>query len=99
MNTDIKALIPIAKNTIKALKRHFWIILFVLIGGLYGLLIFNINKFNRQEPDNATVAQRIEQVPRPRIDTQTAEKLKKLEDNSQEVRSLFQDARDNPFTE
>lgn len=99
MNLDVATLLPLLKKALRWLKRHFGIILFVTVSILYGFLIFKINAYNRQQPDQAAINQRIDQVKRPRIDQQTAEKLQNLEDSSKEVQALFQDARDNPFVE
>ena len=99
MNIDVHALLPLLRKIARWLKRYFGILLFVSVSMLYGFLIFKINAYNRQQPDPAAISQRIEQVKRPRIDQQTAEKLQNLEDSSKEVQALFQEARDNPFIE
>ncbi len=99
MNIDVHALLPLLRKIARWLKRYFGILLFVSVSMLFGFLIFKINAYNRQQPDPTAVSQRIEQVKRPRIDQQTAEKLQNLEDSSKEVQALFQEARDNPFVE
>lgn len=99
MNKDLKDLKPLLLSILRWLKRYYAIILFTIVAVVYGFIVFQINCINRQQPDDTTVSERIKQVKRPSIDKQTAEKLKNLEDNSQEVRALFQDARQNPFQE
>ena len=86
-------------NVLRWFRRYYAIILFIVVASIYGFMIFQINHFNREQPDETAVAERIKQVKRPSIDKQTAEKLKNLEDNSQEVHALFQGARPNPFQE
>lgn len=86
-------------NVLRWFRRYYAIILFIVVASIYGFMIFQINHFNREQPDETAVAERIKQVKRPSIDKQTAEKLKNLEDNSQEVHALFQGARQNPFQE
>lgn len=99
MNKDLADLKPLIINTIAHIRRHMFTIIFVLAAGLYGFLIWQINVLNHREPNETAVIQGIEQVKRPNIDTQTADKLKALEDNSQDVKALFKTARENPFQE
>ena len=99
MNKDLKDLKPMLIGALRWFKRYYAIILFIIVGSVYGFMIFQINHFNREQPNETAVAERIKQVKRPSIDKQTAEKLKNLEDNSQEVHALFQDTRQNPFQE
>jgi hypothetical protein len=99
MNADLKDIKPLLLRILRWLRRYYALILFVVVGLLYGYIIFQINHFNRQQPTDTAVNERIKQVKRPSIDPQTAEKLKNLEDSSQEVQALFQNARQNPFQE
>lgn len=99
MNKDLADLKPLILKTISWLKRYFKIIVFVVVAVLYGFLIWQINVLNRREPDDTAISEQIQQVKRPNIDTQTADKLKALEDNSQEIQALFKSARENPFQE
>ena len=87
MNLDVKDIVPIAKKYLTSVAQHAGILLFIGIGLFYGFLLFKINAFNRQEPDETGVNQRIQQVKRPFLD------------NSQDVKALFQQARENPFVE
>jgi hypothetical protein len=38
-------------------------------------------------------------VQRPQIDERTVDRIQQLEDRNVEIRSLFEQARDNPFSE
>ena len=99
MNADLKDIKPLLLKAVRWLRRYYALILFTVVGVLYGFIIFQINHFNRQQPSDTAVSERIKQVKRPSIDKQTAQKLESLEDSSQEVRALFENARQNPFQE
>jgi hypothetical protein len=66
---------------------------------LFGFLVFRINQFNRQEPDEDAVTEKLQTVQRPRIDQDALDKIQQLEDQNIQVKSLFRSARDNPFNE
>lgn len=86
-------------SALKGARKHFKTIVFVVVALLYSYLVWQINVLNRRQPDEYAVTQKIKSIKRPSIDVDTAEKLKALEDNSQEVKSLFKQARENPFEE
>lgn len=99
MNKDLADLKPIILKALQGTRRHFKTIVFVVVALLYSYLVWQINVLNRRQPDEGVVTQKIQSVKRPTIDVDTAKKLKALEDNSQEVESLFKQARENPFEE
>lgn len=99
MNLDIKDLKPKLLQTLAWIRRYYALLLFIVVAVLYGYIIFQINHFNRQEPSDISVSERIKKVKRPSIDKETAEKLEQLEDRSEDVQALFENARQNPFQE
>lgn len=99
MSKDLKDFKPQLIKTGAWLKRYSPMLLFIMVAGMYAFLILQINILSHQEPSDAAVRERIQTVKKPSIDANTADKLKALEDNSQEVKALFEEARDNPFQE
>lgn len=99
MNFEVKdipaKLTPILVN----LKKYavFMFVISVLI--IYVVLVLFINTLASQEPNEDAVTERLKTVTRPRINEDTLIKIKQLEDQNIQVKTLFQDARDNPFTE
>lgn len=75
-------------------------LLFVLtMLGLYSFLVFRINSLTTAEPTDDAITEKLNTVQRPKVDQTVIDKVQSLEDNSVEVKALFQEARDNPFSE
>ncbi len=81
------------------LTRYKVLIFLVSIFAIYAMLTLRINLLNNKEPDSADVASQLQTIPRPKIDENTIEKIQQLQDNSVEVKTLFNSARKNPFQE
>lgn len=76
------------------------VLLFVsLLVVLYGFIIWRVNIYVKAQPSPSAVASRSEVARRPRIDQSTVDKINKLQDNSVNVQTLFDQARQNPFQE
>jgi hypothetical protein len=71
---------------------------FVLVGLLYGFLLLRIGLLSNIQPDSADVSKEVSSLT-PHIDQKAAAQLQGLEDNSVNVKTLFNDARNNPFGE
>lgn len=99
MNLEVKDIAAKLGPALQGLKRYiaFAFILVVLI--VYGYLVFYINTLAAKEPDEDAVTERLKTVQRPRIDEESLQKILQLEGQNIQVQTLFQEARDNPFTE
>lgn len=74
-------------------------LLFILVAaGLYGFLLLRIATLSNIQPDASSVNSEISKLS-PHIDQKAAAQLQGLEDNSVNVQTLFNQARDNPFGE
>lgn len=73
--------------------------LFILIAAaLYGFLLLRIATLSNIQPDASSVNSEISKLS-PHIDQKAADQLQGLEDNSVNVQTLFNQARNNPFGE
>jgi hypothetical protein len=81
------------------LKRYSVILFALFFLGMYGFLVYRINVLTNSEPDAAAVDESINTVKRLKIDQSSIDKMLQLEEENIEVQSLFQQARENPFTE
>lgn len=88
-----------AQQVIHWLKRYSLIIGIILTAFLYAGLLLQINAFNRREPTDDAVTEKLQTIKRPKVDQSVVDKLQKLQDNSTDVQALFKAARDNPFQE
>jgi hypothetical protein len=98
-NLDLKAIPTMFAGLIQKLRRYTVVIFIVVLVSIYSFLVFRINMLTSQEPTDDAVTEKLQTVKRPKIDQSAVDKIQQLQDNSVEVQSLFQHARDNPFQE
>lgn len=80
--------------------KQYKVFIFILVLlSLYGFLVFRINVLNSKTPTDEEVSAQLERTTKPRLDQSVKDKIQQLQDNSVEVRSLFNEARNNPFHE
>jgi hypothetical protein len=70
-------------------------LLFVAL--LYVFLLLHISSLSNTQPSESTVSSQVKAARLPRIDQSVIKQLQSLQDNSVSVRSLFNQARNNPF--
>jgi len=89
-------LIKLTANAQK-FRRYSLIIFIVFVGLLYGFILFRINTLNSQEPSEAAISSQVKAAKIPHIDLSVIKQLETLQDNSVNVKALFNEARSNPF--
>lgn len=88
----------VTKNLRKA-RPYVGVMLFLVLAGIYGYLILQINTLSNPAIDTNTVLTEAKSTPVPRIDGEAAKQLLELKDNSVSVQTLFEQSRNNPFNE
>lgn len=96
---NIQSVIHKFNAVVQYVLRYMKLIFIVVLLAMYGFLVFRINTLTGAEPSDEAIAEKLQTVQRPKIDKSAVEKIQQLQDNSSEVQSLFQAARDNPFHE
>lgn len=71
----------------------------MIVLGLIGFLVFRINQLATAEPSEALIEEKLQTVARPKLDQTVINRIQQLQDQNVEVRSLFDQARNNPFNE
>lgn len=99
MKLEVKDIPAKLAALVGSLSRYTVVLFLVALCGAYGFLAYKINDLTQAEPDQALVDERLKAVPRPKVDQETVDRMKKLEEQSIEIKTLFQAARDNPFNE
>jgi hypothetical protein len=82
---------------LKQLLRFRVLIFIGLLVVVYGFIIWRVNGLADPPPAQNATSQAA--TAGPRIDQATVDKIKQLQDNSVNVKSLFDQARHNPFQE
>lgn len=79
--------------------RYKAIIFFIVLAVIFGYLFYTINSLSSRQPDDNAINDKYQSVTRPHIDQSVIDKIKQLQDNSVQIKSLFNQARNNPFSE
>lgn len=80
-------------------QQHFIVIVITLFGILYGYIILQISAIANDTPNEVQVAEQIKAVPQPKVNKETAKTIEGLQEQNVNVQAIFNDARDNPFSE
>ncbi len=96
---DIQTIKSQLKKYTSSIRRYSLIIFLVVITGLYGYIILGINQAYQTQPNAANTAEEIGTIKRLKIDQDSINKIKQLQDQNISVQSLFEEARQNPFAE
>lgn len=80
-------------------KKYTAFILTIVMLIIVGFLVFRINQYSSSKPSEDAVSEKLKTVQRPRIDKAVLDKIENLQDQNVQVQSLFEQARNNPFSE
>lgn len=94
---NIAAILTRIQPVIAYIKRYKIIMFALFFLGMYTFLIYQINTLVASEPDPTTVTETT--VKRLQVDQKSIDNILLLEEQNIEVKTLFQQARENPFTE
>lgn len=99
MKKYYESLIPKFAQLLRAIKRYQVVIFVVFLAIIYGFLIFRINSLSSQQPSESDITIQAINSKSPHIDQSVVDKIQTLQDNSVQIKSLFNNARNNPFAE
>lgn len=99
MKLSIKDIPARISDLLEPVKKYAILLFIVVVAGVYGFLVFRINGMQSTVPTSTGDTQRGTLVATPRIDPNLVTQLQQLQDNSVSVKSLFDQARSNPFQE
>lgn len=96
-NIDIKVLGNRLRKITKKLISYSAFIAVILVLGAYAFIVYRIGSLANHEPDADVVTERLAKLKKPGVDQSTIDKIQQLQDDNVQVKSLFDQARDNPF--
>jgi len=99
MNIDLKDIGSKVQPVLAFLKRYITFLFFVGMLLVAVFLVYRINQFSNLQPSEDAVTEKLQTVQRPRLDQDVLQKIEQLESQNVEVQSLFDQARNNPFSE
>jgi hypothetical protein len=99
MKIDKTALLEQISKLLTLIKRFRFITIFVIFSLMYGYILVQVNAINQKAPSDKQVSDKVTALPQPKIDQGLIDKITSMEEESVQVKSIFSDARKNPFAE
>ncbi len=84
---------------IEKLQKYRFVIAVAIFAGLCGVILWTSSQQVLREPSKGSVLDQVSSTERPNLDEDAARTLLELEDQNIEVKALFEESRNNPFTE
>lgn len=98
-NMNLKQLIQKTKPLLYKFRRYSALLFILAIVSIYGFLVFRINSLTQLEPSDDAILEKLNTVKRPKVDQSAIDKINQLQGQNIEVKTLFDQARSNPFNE
>lgn len=99
INISLRTIIPQLIALSQKAGRYAAILFFLLVAGVYSFVLFRINSLSNIQPTSENISSQEKTATVPNIDPRVVKQLETMKDNSVNVQTLFQQARDNPFQE
>lgn len=99
MNINKDSLTTSLNRLLAVAQRHALFLGIVGFGILYGYIIMQISTITTREPEQTKISEQLKAVPRPKVDKEVAKTIEGLESQNVNVQTIFNDARENPFSE
>lgn len=99
MKLDSESLITLQKKLIGFASKYAVFIFVILSLGVFGFLVYRIRTLAAQEPSESMIAEKAGETRPASIDKKSVERIQELQSTSVEVKTLFDQNRDNPFQE
>lgn len=99
MNLDTATLIEKLTTASHVLRQRAAIICFIAFAVVYGFIMVTVSGLTQQEPTEDAIKKELKQVAKPKVDERVADTMLGLEERNVTIQAIFDDARNNPFTE
>ncbi len=88
-----------AAAVLRRISRYRFLLFLAFVAIIYGFVILRINSLSNAQPTDNAINSQVQAAQIPHIDQSVVDQLQSLQDNSVSVKSLFNQARANPFQE
>lgn len=99
MKHDLSHVKDRLRQLTQVLRRYAVPLFLLFLLSIYGFLGVRVMSLTSVEPDQSAVTAKLKTAGVPHIDEEVLQKIQQLQDNSVEVQTLFDQARNNPFQE
>jgi len=94
-----KPFVAKVEAVLRQIGRYRVLIFLLIVVGIYGFVLFQINTLNNIQPTQDEINGQSNPIRTAHIDKKVVNQLQSLQDNSVNVKTLFDQARSNPFQE
>lgn len=98
-NLDFKAILPKIKKYTAVVQKHLAFIFVIVVLLSYVFVVWKISSLATVEPTPEEEAAALAATTIPKVNKNAISQIEALESSNAEVRSLFEQARNNPFQE
>ncbi len=99
MKEQTQALLQQLKPFTNFVQRYLTFIVLTLFLLIYTVLVVRIDQFSGATPSDAEVASKQQTISHPKVNQATLGKIQQLQNQNIQVQALFNQARNNPFSE
>lgn len=99
MNLEVKDLPAKIMPLLDKARSYIGFLVVLLILGAFGFVVVQIRNYATIEPTEDAITEQLQGISSSRIDEDAVEAVRNLEETNVDVKTLFDEARDNPFQE
>jgi hypothetical protein len=99
MRLDKAAILDQLATVITFAKRFRFILAFTIFSLMYAYIMTQVNAISQQQPSEVRIAEKATAAPRTRVDEDLVKQITALEEQNVQVKTIFNEARKNPFSE
>lgn len=99
MKLDKTYLLQKLSFIITFIKRYRFILAFVVFTSLYAYVLVQVNNITAREPSETAIQAKATAAPKTRVDKELVQQIEQLEEQNVQVKTIFSEARKNPFSE
>lgn len=81
------------------IKRYMVVWFVLLLVGVYGYVLYRIQAAVTAQPSDTEISDQVQSASTPHVDPTVVDQMQSLQDRSVNVKTLFDQARSNPFKE
>ncbi|MGC1176798.1 MAG: hypothetical protein WA843_01900 [Candidatus Saccharimonadales bacterium] len=96
-NINLKVTLERFDGYLRRLRPYSFLFFLVFVILLYAFVLLRISNLSNMQPSSDAVTSQVKAARIPRIDESVVQQLQSLQDNSVSVKTLFDQARSNPF--
>jgi hypothetical protein len=99
MNINFKSIPTLLQPVLQKVREYGSFVLILTVLASFGFIIIRIRFYANQQPSQAAIDEKLLDLKRSQINQAAIDKIERLQHTNVDVKTLFDQARDNPFHE